>query len=362
MVRKKELNCRNAWDQDLWEPKTPLPQRVQVGVDRDVAVTPPVFVPPPYATDRVLESSGAGIVGVVKPHRSPVGEQSSKLFHRVGDADDEDGDDELQWLPRTPGAASQVAAEALDDLPQSSRIGSAAPEHSRREGLQTFIDLPQEAAAEPTAVTATRHESADRPLPAIAMVGSAAQVVVHDARVEEDRAAQPGMMAGAAHNAQGQNRQLTEPLPELSESTQPTLTNGTSALPSLPLVDGTVPLPRRPLTFELQSRPAQRTSAQMVQGSKLANLRRCCGTCRDFKRNADGTSGICTNAYAFPDGAVVQSDALACSSSMGIWWLPNDDLFVNAVDTSHHSRPTPYLDAALGPRAGSEAGRDSRAW
>ncbi len=76
----------------------------------------------------------------------------------------------------------------------------------------------------------------------------------------------------------------------------------------------------------------------------LKTVRRCCATCRDFKQVGDGRTGWCNNPYAFPEKRMVQSNEIACRSSLGVWWLPHDDLWLEYADTTHHGRPTPLLD------------------
>jgi hypothetical protein len=93
----------------------------------------------------------------------------------------------------------------------------------------------------------------------------------------------------------------------------------------------------------------------------ISGIARCCGNCRDFRRSPDGKTGVCTNSYAFQEQPVVQSDQLACGAGRGEWWLPHDEYWLERADTSHHTRPTPYLDAALAERQAqaSEHGRES---
>ena len=76
----------------------------------------------------------------------------------------------------------------------------------------------------------------------------------------------------------------------------------------------------------------------------LQTIRRCCATCRDFKQVGDGRTGWCNNPYAFAEKRMVQSNEIACRSSLGVWWLPHDDLWLEFADTTHHGRPTPLLD------------------
>lgn len=80
----------------------------------------------------------------------------------------------------------------------------------------------------------------------------------------------------------------------------------------------------------------------------LKSVRRCCATCRDFKQVGDGRTGWCNNPYAFSEKRMVQSNEIACRSSLGVWWLPHDDLWLEYADTTHHGRPTPLLDDLVG--------------
>lgn len=71
---------------------------------------------------------------------------------------------------------------------------------------------------------------------------------------------------------------------------------------------------------------------------------RCCATCRDFRPVGEGSTGWCANPYAFDEKRMVESSGLACHSSIGCWWLPSDEVWLDKADTTHHSRPTPLLD------------------
>ena len=81
--------------------------------------------------------------------------------------------------------------------------------------------------------------------------------------------------------------------------------------------------------------------------SILPPLPRCCRTCRDFRPAGDGGNGWCSNPYAFPERVRVSADSLACYSSLGSWWLPSDDWWLQEADISHHGLPTPHVDEYL---------------
>lgn len=81
-----------------------------------------------------------------------------------------------------------------------------------------------------------------------------------------------------------------------------------------------------------------------VVRSRPTTIPESCATCRDFRPVGDGRTGWCANEHAFPTKRMVESSDLACRSSLGCWWLPSDDVWLDGADTTHHSRPTPLLD------------------
>lgn len=93
---------------------------------------------------------------------------------------------------------------------------------------------------------------------------------------------------------------------------------------------------------------------------RLRGVLRCCATCRDFRPLDDGEQGWCANPYAFAERRMVKSDQLACHSSLGTWWLPHDDLWLERADVTHHGRPTPLIDNLLSRPNGSFQGKGSR--
>ncbi len=79
----------------------------------------------------------------------------------------------------------------------------------------------------------------------------------------------------------------------------------------------------------------------------LAALPRICRTCRDFRPTGDARFGWCANPYAFAERTLVHAESLACASSMGSWWVPTDDWWLQRADISHHGQPTPHVDQFL---------------
>ncbi|MDI3339225.1 MAG: hypothetical protein QJR03_01710 [Sphaerobacter sp.] len=44
---------------------------------------------------------------------------------------------------------------------------------------------------------------------------------------------------------------------------------------------------------------------------------------------------------------MVDANALACESTIGTWWVPADDWWLQKADIAHHGRPTPIVDEYL---------------
>jgi hypothetical protein len=107
-----------------------------------------------------------------------------------------------------------------------------------------------------------------------------------------------------------------------------------------------VPKPAAPLRL-YDDLPRALDTDPIDVAEHLATVSRCCETCRDFKRVGDGGQGWCSNPHAFTERRMVQGADLACRSSIGVWWLPHDDLWLEQADTTHHGRPTPMLDELL---------------
>jgi hypothetical protein len=111
-------------------------------------------------------------------------------------------------------------------------------------------------------------------------------------------------------------------------------------MPRAPRVD------RRPDTRAPQAQPPQEP-VKAVSNPKLASMPQCCGTCRDFRPADGGERGWCNNPYAFDHRRMVRRNDLACRSTIGDWWIPTDDWWMQQADYSHHGRPTPIVDDLL---------------
>jgi len=100
------------------------------------------------------------------------------------------------------------------------------------------------------------------------------------------------------------------------------------------------------------------TFAEPLQTALWADVPRMCRTCREFRPAESGDRGWCTNKWAFNHRRMVDADERPCDSSVGCWWLPNDDIWLALSDISAHGQPTPLLDAWLEQRLVRDFGRE----
>lgn len=405
MVRKSELACRNGWDQDLWQPaETSLVANGQTDTQLD---SPGIHDGASMLAERdealdtvVAHNDGPG--GVI-PDESDQRSRAPKLNHNWPGRTRQDRDDELQQDRMLPYAATDswkqrvAAAPKYDEQSRFSGSHWSKPEleRSRKPGFARLYETRQEprasspeqdrtASAEPeiehgSQATSSPDSDADRLIPQpVSGADHHRSPMIHTDGPER---------AGHSNGSRTDSvEQQTEPLPtdavndqlsfrfrNDSFSQDPRKPNGhgedrwVTADKKEPFihVDGPV-LGNGTVSEQFDEQPqspALHKQSPVDREARLASIPRCCGTCRDFRRNGDGETGVCMNPYAFSDRPMVKSDQLACRSSVGVWWLPHDDVWLERADTLHHTRPTPHLDAALGANESDGTERDLRsAW
>lgn len=113
--------------------------------------------------------------------------------------------------------------------------------------------------------------------------------------------------------------------------------------------ESTLDQPSHPAEQPREKLPAAMTVDPIDSASGTRKIPQCCATCRDFRPIGGGTAGWCANPHAFSTKRMVESSDLACRSSVGSWWLPSDEVWLEHADTTHHSRPTPLLDELRKP-------------
>ena len=81
------------------------------------------------------------------------------------------------------------------------------------------------------------------------------------------------------------------------------------------------------------------------------HLPRLCRTCRDFRPAETGERGWCANEWAFSHRRMVDpNESPPCETTLGCWWLPADQVWLEKADVSGHGDSTPLLDALIGTR------------
>jgi len=76
-----------------------------------------------------------------------------------------------------------------------------------------------------------------------------------------------------------------------------------------------------------------------------------CSTCRSFQASDNGERGWCQNGYSKTYRQMVNSDDLACRSSIGDWWLAADTSWIPPTDVIQPETPrTDRLVARSSPR------------
>lgn len=324
LVRRAELACRNSWDQDLWEPadepRKPVPS---APVRRS---TPSRPVVPDNPTDRVTSIDIARPVQkreAAKKHPAVAGGQES----------------------RRTGAIRQTAVVDARPEPVQPRNGVSSLEPSfpvalhgpaaRRDSKE-----PVETSEPSGTVVVTSPPRAPQP-PTPGFVGSSSEAR-RLAAPRDDTKPLPVEEINFAMQAEAMRRRHSRP-----ERESRVVTELPETAPDKPVihVDGLAQEVGAKLeSFQAEPPP---TVSPLDDTPWVAGIPRCCDTCREFHRDATGKSGYCRNPYAFGGRTMVKSDQLACRSSIGVWWLPSDDTWLERADISHHTRPTPYLDAIL---------------
>lgn len=337
LVRQSELACRNTWDQDLWEPHPELLAEELAAGEVDELIE---SQPGTRSSDTIF--GGSEMVPIL----SPLGEEPDRVTSiRLPSMP---GGDELGTAPTMLFDQSEQ-----DEIPvrTSALEGRIRKEEERKRELEARR---REEIAEIEDHMAARHSR-----------GGFARDRHPWSADDVDPHAGAGRPVVPLTDASMPAQQKTEPLPT-EEVRQALRQPETGRVVDQPMVnvDGAV-YGKRPVRRELpvvQEITMPDADDPIDRAEHLRGIRRVCGTCRDFRQFGDGTRGQCVNPYAFSERRMVQSDQLACRSSLGTWWMPSDDVWLERADTSHHGRPTPLLDAASRQERPAGRSRDTRSW
>ncbi len=395
LVRQTELACRNSYDQDLWKPGNDAVLVSAEGVSSGGVIPDPDELYDLPAGEHTLSDS----------HHSLSNAETADTFtDRVTDVHVPASRQNSLARPRTPFLSPSLEQPPFDHaLPKKAAVHHARQrreEERRRESQRIQESLISEVGARMASADAVGadasvpfelFDAAREPAePAIPIAGLHEFPELVPTLRRSSQAPTPFGRANEAHSQHaaqhngnrsdilaciappsgtgtGFTDQGTEPLP--TEDVRAMFDAGYSGgsvqhvqderHEPVVHVDGAV----RSFTSEQRERPLALQVAEsqdpIDRMERLAALKRCCATCRDFRQVSDGERGWCNNPYAFGERRMVQSDQLTCRSSLGMWWMPNDDVWLERADTSHHGRPTPLLDATLKTQRSGEPGRDS---
>lgn len=405
LVRKEELACRNSWDQDLWEPPGEHPRAqdapsqaadqptpgggfnrpvmpagdsatggVSNATDRVTEIAVPIERPrPPMPMARRWTSAtraqqdfdlpGIGTTGTIDEERERNGDErpvksagKAEPVRRVTELDENAPSDSDRWRTADPYEARLTANVPTPSIPDAARDRATravreTPYSGSRVSRRQMTEYVQESPIQP--VMGAAGSGRTEPLP-IDELNKAMEEI--DSPIDR---AQPSIQPGISLPGMEE----TQRYGEAHETQVPALTpdRRNEGAPHVH-VDGVDLGSGQNAEFRRPAkRPVDNTPEPIDRVTWISGIARCCGNCRDFRRGPDGKTGVCTNSYAFQEQPVVQSDQLACGAGRGEWWLPHDEFWLERADTSHHTRPTPYLDAALAERQAlpSEHGRES---
>jgi hypothetical protein len=338
LVRQSELACRNTWDQDLWEPHPELLAEEQAAGEVDEVIE---TQPGTRSTSSIF--GGSEIV----PIPSPLGEEPDRMTS-------------IRLTPVPGGEELEPAPTMFFDEPEQDVIPVRKSVLGKRmqleEDRKRLLEARRrEALAEidsrPGFLGSVRSEDASN----------------HPWSAEDiDPSSGAGRPIVPLSEEPMDHQDPTEQLPigevqrVLRDASRHVPTNNEPVVH----VDGNV-YGKRPARRELpvvQEIGLPDSDDPIDRAEHLRGIKRVCGTCRDFRQFGDGTRGQCVNPYAFSERRMVQSDQLACRSSLGTWWMPSDDIWLEQADTSHHGRPTPLLDAATRQERTAGRARDTRSW
>lgn len=369
LVRKNELACRNGWDEDLWESREPAEPSAHTStaytgsspasadsedgerpepIDRVASIT---ILPsrtaqqsPNIASTSATGQPGRGhdvqsedptleqrsAIQVAKRRRQEALARERAQIQAVAPLLDEESREKLastrsnatrsapvkQPLPEPTSGNGQAAIRAATMVPLD--------EYTQPARRQTALLPPSQGG----------HAPANRPAKPIIRLQPEAEEVAPSQSSRTGTGpwaparngqqwADPSTEPGGSHPSP---RRSLSPEPEIPW--QPEIQEPEPAVDELPAIDGRPP--DRPLPEQLSC---------LVQR---------CGTCRDFRPADGGERGWCNNHFAFDHRRMVQPDELACASTIGVWWVANDDWWLQRADISHHGCPTPAVDEHLG--------------
>jgi len=342
LVRKSELACRNDWDKDLWEVREAGQPAVVPAVPVTVGAT--VERVGSLVVDETDTLASITIAPLVRPARPP--RSAPRL------AEPFQPQESSRPLPQAASAGRPQISGLSDVLPsRSTDAPGARPDSEHRDSESA---APREAMPRSNRVeTAPQRPPAVRP--SAEQLGSAPEQPVR-------RTVSPARPAPERRPENAESRRFgwldEDARPAVPPSEPPAIqrpaetgsrwveTRSGSTEPfdvvRPPRSDGAEAAPEAVSTL-----PTTEPMVSPLIGTAAENMPRCCATCRDFRPAESGQRGWCNNRFAFDQRRMVQGDEIACAGSVGNWWVPTDDWWLQRGDISHHARPTPSVDEYL---------------
>ena len=99
--------------------------------------------------------------------------------------------------------------------------------------------------------------------------------------------------------------------------------------------------------FDLRSIVARQHDLLDMRVKLAPEVPRICRTCRSFRPSENEERGWCTSEYAFNHRRMVNAGDRPCESTIGCWWLPNDEVWLPDDALKAFEEPTPLMDSIL---------------
>jgi hypothetical protein len=324
LVRKTELACRDGWDDDLWEPKDdragsgrsrrnqPAKQRLpaQPADVRDSSL--------PEAARQTRSTASGGPSGSAESSSSEPHDRSE-----VGVPGNWPGQDEGSRVDAALSAwSSALRKETRREEPEDELKAETVSLRTdlRNSGWRRDLEF--------GATSGVQQTPEQTPDPAREVVDENGRN-----RLEELPRVSAGSEPSDQMNARVVQSGQTEPIEFTEPEAAPA---GSGRLESGADVSAN--------GFDQSGASIEADDAELPLVAMVAQANACCRNCRDYIPKDGGWRGWCSNPYAFEKRRLVDGDSIACQSTLGTWWSPSDDWWLERADIAHHSAPTPLVD------------------
>ena len=350
LVRKTELACRNGWDDDLWEPAEA----------KDVDSSTPSALKSTwirYESDEPGEpwnekgSNPASGVGdrshnSVREQVGPVPERHTGR-NGVSHGEQDERSYEVAWSSSFQPSPAWNDIDASDEVQQETFSTRGLRQTARRRDSRDGERAPGESALETMAPPSFERLNAGEPASANGAEPHGTFGVIQGASSRDepstDRPSGPVQQSGVTEQFQLEPDEIRAEGQDAAVATDVAEPGRDDRGNDFAVVDP-------------DESSIVRVISLNVPESVRANAT--CRNCRDFIPEKKGRGGWCSNPFAFEQRQHVEGDSLACQSTYGNWWSPADDWWMERADITHHSAPTPYVNAMIRESCEPETGDD----